>query len=73
MKFNKLAEFLEIYFWKMLILLMSFSRVIIAILQPVLDHVTNHRSKKVLFKSAVLAGSGLSLGFMFGFLRALLW
>ncbi len=73
MKLYKLAEFFEIIFWKMLIPLMSISRAVLAILQPVSDHLMNQRSKKVLFHSAVLAGSGLTLGFMLGFLRALIW
>lgn len=73
MKLYKLAEFLEIIFWKMLIPLMSISRAVLAILQPVSDQLMNQRSKKVLFHSAVLAGSGLTLGFMLGFLRALIW
>lgn len=73
MKLYKLAELLEIIFWKMLIPLMSISRAVLAILQPVSDQLMNQRSKKVLFHSAVLAGSGLTLGFMLGFLRALIW
>lgn len=73
MKLYKLAEPIEIVFWKMLILLMSVSRAVISIFQPAFDQVLNQRSKKVLYRSAVVAGSGLSLGFMLGFLRALLW
>jgi hypothetical protein len=73
MKLYKLAELLEIMFWKVLILLMSISRALMSILQPIIDQLFNHRSKKVLFRSVVLAGSGLTLGFMLGFLRALLW
>jgi hypothetical protein len=73
MKLKKLAEYLEISFWKMLIPLMSVSRAVITVLTPLFDQMVNQRSKKVLFKSAVLAGSGLTLGFMLGFLRALLW
>jgi hypothetical protein len=73
MKLFKLAEFLEISFWKMLIPLMSISRLLLALIQPVFDYLFNQRSKKVLFHSAVLAGSGLTLGFMLGLIRAILW
>jgi hypothetical protein len=73
MRLYKLVEFLEIMFWKMLIPLMSISRAVMVLLGPVFDELFNQRSKKVLFRSMIVAGSGLTLGFMLGYLRALIW
>jgi hypothetical protein len=72
MKVYKLAEFLEIIFWKISIPLMSVSRAILAILQPVFEQLITERSKKVVFRTTLFAGSGLTLGFTLGILKAIL-
>jgi hypothetical protein len=72
MVWQKIIELLEILFWKITIQLMILSRNLLALLQPVLDTVLKEETKKVLLRSAVLASSGLTLGFTLGFLRAIL-
>jgi hypothetical protein len=69
---TKIIEFLEIVFWKTTIQLMSLSRNLLVFSQPLIDFATNQHTKKVLLRSATLAGSGLTLGFALGFLRAIL-
>jgi hypothetical protein len=68
----KIVQLLEIVFWKTTIQLMSLSRDLLALLQPVIDSALTERTRQVLLRSAALAGSGLTLGFMLGFLRAVL-
>jgi hypothetical protein len=68
----RIGALLEIVFWKATIQMMSWSRKLLVLTQPVIDSVLSPQTKKVLFRSAALAGSGLTLGFMLGFLRAVL-
>jgi hypothetical protein len=68
----KIVQLLEIVFWKTTIQLMSLSRNLLALVQPVFDSVLTEQTKKVLFRSAALTGSGLTLGFTLGLLRAIL-
>jgi hypothetical protein len=68
----RIGALLEIVFWKTTIQLMSWSQNLLFVTQPVIDSVLNPQTKKVLLRSVALAGSGLTLGFMLGFLRAVL-
>jgi hypothetical protein len=68
----RIGALLEIVFWKATIQMMSWSRKLLVLAQPVVDSVLSPQTKKVLLRSAALAGSGLTLGFMLGFLRAVL-
>jgi hypothetical protein len=68
----RIGALLEIVFWKATIQMMSWSHKLLVLAQPVFDTVLSPQTKKVLLRSAALAGSGLTLGFMFGFLRAIL-
>jgi hypothetical protein len=67
----KIINLLEILFWKITIQLMCLSRNLLALLQPVFDSFPNDQTKKGLLLSAILAGSGLTIGFTLGFLRAI--
>lgn len=73
MRLNKLAVLLEILFWKISIPVMSVSSALLAIVQPVMEQVSLRDSKIIISRLAVIAGSGLTLGFMLGLLRALIW